>query len=175
MPNPRSKFVNHVRTTKPMKPADVGYDLRLLSDGDECAFRNVYDVLVDDKSIGVVIKFPKHMKGRKRGARYWEVAHSMFEAQAVERMHNDPKLVALKRYAPTILWHEPKTGVIVMPKYKAVKNSEFFKVFLRTFTNMLVDLIPEMKYEFDDAARNFGLNRRGHYVLLDAGLLGDVK
>jgi hypothetical protein len=62
-----------------------------------------------------------------------------------------------------------------MPKYKAVKNSEVFRGFMHTFRCMVYDLIPEMHYEFDAHSRNFGLNSRDHYVLLDAGLLGEVK
>lgn len=165
----RSKFIQRVRDWKPTRPEDTGYDLRLLSVDDECAYRDVFDALVMNKSIGVVIKFPK------RKQRATNIRHSLLEAQAIQRMHHDPKLLALKRYAPTLLWHEPTTGVIVMPKYKPVKYGEYFEGFQQTFRCMLNDLIPEMKYDFDYGTQNFGRNSRGHYVLLDAGLLGEVK
>jgi len=171
----RSKFITGVKAIKPTRPEDLGYDLRMLSDRNESAYRDVFDVLVDDKSIGLVIKFPqrKHGKWLKRN-----IAHSMFEARAIDRMHHDPQLLALKRYAPMLLWHEPETGVIVMPKYRPVsygEYGEYFEGFQHTFRCMLEDLIPNMRYEFDYGERNFGLNSRGDYVLLDAGLLGEVK
>jgi hypothetical protein len=62
-----------------------------------------------------------------------------------------------------------------MPKYKPVKYGEYFEGFQQTFTCMVNDLVSEMRNEFDYGARNFGLNSRGHYVLLDAGLLGEVR
>jgi hypothetical protein len=165
----RNKFVNHVRNTKPSRPEDTGYDLRLLSKDDESAFRDVFDVLVDDKSVGLVIKFPQ------RCARKRNIEHSLFEAQAVDRIRHDPQLKALRRYLPTILWHEPSTGVIVMPKYRPVKYGEYFEGFQQTFRRMVEDLLPDMKYQFDYGDRNFGLNSRGHYILLDAGMLGELK
>jgi hypothetical protein len=167
----RRKFINHIKLVKPRRPKDTGYDLRLVNDADESAFRDVYEVLVDEKSIGLVVKFPKH-SGRWHKE---DVLHSLYEAEAVHRMKYDPKLVALKRYAPTLLFHEPETGVIIMPRYKQVKQSEIFEGFKRTFQCMVTDLLPEMKYAFDAAARNFGLTSRGHYVLLDAGLMGEIK
>jgi hypothetical protein len=169
VPNQRSKFVQQVRDRKPKHPEEAGYDLRLLNDDDDSAYRDAYDVLVKNKSIGVVIKFPKG------GRRATSIMHSLFEAEAIHRMRHDPKLLALKRYAPTLLWHEPTTGVIVMPKYKPVKYGEYFEGFQQTFTCMVNDLVSEMRNEFDYGARNFGLNSRGHYVLLDAGLLGEVR
>ena len=166
--NARNEFLTHIRAEKPQRAEDTGYDLRAL-DNDDGAYRNTYDVLVNDKSIGVVIKFP-HNRSRRENIR-----HSLYEAQAIHRMRHDPKLLVLKRYAPTLLWHEPTTGVIVMPKYKPVKSGEFFEGFQQTFTCMVNDLLPEMKYGFDYGERNFGLNSRGHYVLLDAGLLGETQ
>jgi len=166
----RSKFVNHVRDTKPARPCETGYDLRLLSEREDCAYRDVYDVLVDDKSIGVVIKFPQRGRALKQN-----IEHSLFEARAVDRLKYDPQLKALRRYKPTILWHEPSTGVIVMPKYRPVKYGEHFEGFQQTFRCMVNDLMTNMKFHFDYGERNFGLNSRGHYVLLDAGLLGEVK
>jgi len=168
MTTEQKQFVAHIRSTKPTRPEASGYDLRMLNHRDGSSYRDVFDVLKDDKSLGIVIKFPKR---RRKG----NIMHSLYEVQAVQRMHKDPKLLALKRYAPTILFNEPNTGVIVMPKYKPVRNSEFFEGFLQTFERMLDDLIPERFFEFDGASRNFGINSRSSYVLLDAGLLGEVK
>jgi hypothetical protein len=166
----KSKFVNHIRDTKPERPCETGYDLRLLSNREDAAYRDVFDVLVDEKSIGVIIKFPQRGRALKRN-----IEHSVFEIRAVDRMKHDPHLKALQRYKPTILWHEPSTGVIVMPKYRPVKYGEYYEGFEQTFRCMVEDLIPEMRFQFDYGARNFGLNSRGHYVLLDAGLLGELK
>jgi hypothetical protein len=62
-----------------------------------------------------------------------------------------------------------------MPKYRKVKYSQSFKGFRDTFECMLADLIPIMKYSFDGGSRNFGYSDTGHYVLLDAGLLGETE
>lgn len=164
----QKKFIEHVRLVNHRRPKECGYDLRRVSDPADCAFREVFDVFVKGKSIGVVIKFPKR-KGLRDNIR-----HSLYEVQAVQRMREDPELLALKRYAPKILFHETNTGVVIMPKYKTIEWSEVFEGFQKTFLKMVIDLIPEMKFGFDTGTRNFG-KYRGHYVLLDAGLLGDVR
>ena len=99
----------------------------------------------------------------------------MQEAKAVRRLHKDPKLLALKRYAPTILHFDRGRGVTIMPKYKAIRYNQHFAGFANTFECMLADLIPEMRYEFDNGSRNFGLDAEGCYVLLDAGLIGETE
>jgi hypothetical protein len=116
----------------------------------------------------MVIKFP--IAGFPGG-----IKHAMQEAKAVRRMHKDPKLLALRRYAPTILHFDQGRGVTIMPKYKAIRYTKSFHGFARTFECMLSDLIPEMRYEFDNGSRNFGLDAKGCYVVLDAGLIGEVK
>jgi len=62
-----------------------------------------------------------------------------------------------------------------MPKYKAFAYNKHFSGFANTFECMLADLIPEMRYEFDNGSRNFGYNEEGEYVLIDAGLLGEIE
>ena len=99
----------------------------------------------------------------------------MQEAKAVRRLHKDPKLLALKRYAPTILHFDRGRGVTIMPKYKTIRYNRHFAGFANTFECMLADLVPEMRYEFDNGSRNFGYNEEGDYVLLDAGLLGEIE
>jgi len=156
-------FINYVKRTRPKSVEDLRprYHARFLAQG---VYRQTFGVL------GLVIKFPGTMGDRQEN-RY----HSWREAQAVRRMRRDPKLLALKRYAPTILHYDRGRGVTIMPKYKAIRYNKHFAGFANTFECMLDDLIPEMRYAFDNGSRNFGLDSEGCYVLLDAGLIGEVK
>ena len=155
-------FINYVKRTRPTSVEDLRprYHARFLNQG---VYRQTFEYA------GLVIKFP----GRYR--RQESIEHAWHESQAVRRMHRDPVLVALKRYAPTILHYDRGRGVTIMPLYKKVKYSQAFKGFQDTFKCMLADLIPIMKYGFDGGSRNFGYNECGHYVLLDAGLLGETE
>ena len=163
MTSKQRAFINYVKRTRPKTIEDLRprFHARFLDDG---AFRQTFEYA------GLVIKFPGLM-----GDRQENMYHAWREAQAVRRLHRDPKLLALKRYAPTILHFDRGRGVTIMPKYKAFAYNKHFAGFAKTFECMLADLIPEMRYEFDNGSRNFGLDNEGCYVLLDAGLLGEVK
>ena len=155
-------FINYVKRARPMSVEDLRprYHARFLNQG---VYRQTFEYA------GLVIKFP----GRDR--RQENIEHSWRESQAVRRMHRDPVLVALKRYAPTILHYDRGRGVTIMPKYKKIRYNQHFAGFAATFECLLEDLIPEMRYEFDNGSRNFGYDKEGCYVLLDAGLIGEVK
>jgi hypothetical protein len=154
-------FINYVKRTRPKTISDLRprFHARFLGEG---AYRQTFEYA------GLVIKFARH--GYQMGRE-----HALQEAKAVLRMHKDPKLLALKRYAPTILHFDRGRGVTIMPKYKAIRYNRHFAGFANTFECMLADLVPEMCYEFDNGSRNFGYNEEGDYVLLDAGLLGEIE
>jgi hypothetical protein len=152
-------FVNYVKRTRPKTISDLRprFHARFLSEG---AFRETFEY------DGLVIKFPIDRVG---------IEHALQEAKAVRRLHKDSKLLALKRYAPTILHFDRGRGVTIMPKYKAIRYNQHFAGFANTFECMLADLIPEMRYEFDNGSRNFGYNEDNDYVVLDAGLIGETE
>ena len=152
-------FINYVKRTRPKSIEDLRprFHARFLDDG---AFRQAFEYA------GLVIKFPRDLIGRE---------HAMQEAKAVRRLHKDPKLLALKRYAPTILHFDRGRGVTIMPKYKAIRYNQHFAGFATTFECMLADLVPEMRYEFDNGSRNFGYTEDGQYIVLDAGLIGETE
>lgn len=154
-------FIQYVQRTRPKSVEDLRprYRVRFLGEG---AYRQTFEY------DGLVIKFPRRGYSAAR-------EHALQEAKAVKRLHRDPKLLALKRYAPTILHYDRRRGVTIMPKYKPIRYNRHFAGFASTFECMLVDLIPEMRYEFDNGNRNFGYNEEFEYILLDAGLIGDVK
>lgn len=155
-------FVNYVKRTRPKTVQNLRprYHARFLAEG---AFRQTFSIL------GLVIKFPRYYDDPKENR-----DHSWKEAQAVRRMLHDPKLLALKRYAPTILHYDRTRGVTIMPKYKAVRHNKHFVGFAATFERMLIDLIPSMRYGFDNTSSNFGYNSEGYYVVLDCGLIGEA-
>ena len=155
-------FIQYVKRTRPKSVENLRprYHARFLSSG---VYRQAFTML------GLVIKFPCQ---DRRGDNLY---HAWKETQAVRRLHRDPKLLALKRYAPTILHYDRGRGVTIMPKYKAFAYNKHFAGFANTFECMLADLIPEMHYEFDNGSRNFGLDEDNCYVLLDAGLIGEVE
>lgn len=154
-------FINYVKRTRPKSVEDLRprYHARFLGDG---AYRQAFTVM------GLVIKFPRCRLSMC-------IFHAWKEAQAVRRLQRDPQLLALKRYAPTILHFDRGRGVTIMPKYKAIQYNQHFAGFANTFECMLADLIPEMCYEFDNVSRNFGYNEDNEYVLLDAGLIGETE
>ncbi len=156
-------FIQYVQRTRPKSVEDLRprYHARFLNQG---VYRQAFELL------GLVIKFPGLM-----GDRQESLYHAWREAQAIRRMRRDPKLLALKRYTPTVLHYDRGRGVTIMPKYKAIHYNKHFAGFANTFECMLADLIPEMLYEFDNGSRNFGLDAEGCYVLLDAGLIGETE
>ncbi len=156
-------FINYVKRTRPRTAEDLQprYRVSYLDSG---AFRQTFEIL----GLGLVIKFPGFLNPRRDN-----LYHAQCEARVVRCMKHNPKLVTLKRYAPMILHHDRGRGVTIMPKYRKVKYSQAFKGFRDTFEDMLVDLIPSMRYIFDGGVCNFGCDERGHYILLDAGLLGE--
>lgn len=173
------RFIKFVQDTRPKSVEDIrDWHPRFLGKG---AFREAFLVRTGarKKPLGLVIKFPCDGGFKSKAKKKWAIAdgirHSREEVQAVRRMRKDAKLRVLRRYAPVILFHEPGTGVIIMPLYKPIRYKNSFYGFAQTFECMLADLIPEMRYEFDNGIRNFGLNEEDCYVLLDAGLVGAVK
>lgn len=159
MTSKQRAFIQYVKRTRPKSVEDLRprYHARFLDRG---AFRMAFTVL------GLVIKFPRADK------RADNIAHSLAEVRAVHRMLHDPKLRALKRYAPSILYHD-RRGIVIMPKYKAIEKCKYFLGFSQTFKCLVFDLLPEMRFDFDNHKGNFALAPQG-YVLLDAGLLGEI-
>ena len=94
---------------------------------------------------------------------------------AICRFSRVKRYLALRRYLPKVLYYDGTNGVIVMPKYKPVQFTKRFEAFLNTFDCMLYDLATNRRFEFDSGPGNFGLTARHEYVLLDAGLLGDLE
>lgn len=156
-------FINYVKRTRPKSVEGLRprYHARFVAQG---CYRQAFELL------GLVIKFPGPM-GDYQG----NIDHAWREAQAIRRMRRDPKLLALARYAPTILHFDRGRGVTIMPKYKAIRYNRHFAGFTNTFECMLIDLIPEMLYVFDNGSRNFGYREGGGYVVLDAGLIGETE
>lgn len=166
---PEKKFIRYVRNTRPKSVEDIrDWHPRFLGKG---AYRETFLVRTGarKKFLKLVIKFPLH------NLRAENIYHAGREAKAVRRMHRDPKLLALKRYAPTILHFDRGRGVTIMPLYKPIRYNQHFSGFTNTFEAMLADLLPEMRYEFDNGSRNFGYDEKGCYVVLDAGLIGETK
>jgi hypothetical protein len=133
-------FVNYVKRTRPKTVEDLRprYHARFLARG---AYRQAFSVL------GLVIKFPRRFVRRDN------IAHAAAEVRAIRRIKHDPMLRALKRYAPTVLHFDRGRGVTIMPKYKAFRYNKHFAGFANTFECMLADLIPDMRYEFDNGSR----------------------
>ena len=154
-------FIDYVKRTRPKTISDLRprFHARFLNEG---AYRKTFEYA------GLVIKFP-------RVGHSMCIEHALQEAKAVLRLHKDPKLLALKRYAPTILHFDRGRGVTIMPKYKAIRYNQHFAGFAHTFECMLADLIPEMRYEFDNGSRNVGYTEDGQYVVFDAGLIGETE
>lgn len=162
MTHKQRAFINYVKRIRPKTVADLRprYHPRFLAQG---AYRQTFTVL------GLVIKFPGHCN--RRADRLY---HAVCEARAVRFMRHDPKMLALKRYAPTILHFDRGRGVTIMPLYKKIKPSQKFLGFRETFECMLDDLV-RTKWGFDGQAANFGLDANDCYVVLDAGLIGETK
>ena len=147
------------------------YNLRLIGEG---AFRKVFDVRHGSTSLDIVIKFPY------RDGTAWSICcareHACDEIRILRLISESDKYLALRRYMLPLLYADTKTGITVMPKHAYAPWTMRFFGFVTAFDNLLIDLLPEMRYEFDGVNANFGRtvddDGTEHYVLLDAGLLG---
>lgn len=176
MTRAQKKFVRLVAKHRPTEVSHLrklGYQPRIVAEG---AFRRAYVIPYLD----VVVKFPllfRDMPDNKdRTASIRDSKeHARCEIKAIRRILTEEHLLPLRRYMPEILYHDYGTGVTVVQRYRRFRWSAFFSGFALTFENLLNDLMPEMRYEFDSGHANFGLTEEGNYVLLDAGLIGEVN
>jgi len=165
----QKKFIEHVVDLSPKSVEELrpDYHPRFIGEG---AFRQAFDVRIGRKSLGLVIKFPADRADRRE-----DIYHARDEISAIDRVRTDSHLLALRRYMPEVLYFDHAYGVTVVQKHNPAHRSGRFDGFAAAFDAMLNDLIPAMRYEFDSHVENFGVTKRGDYILLDAGLLGALK
>ena len=161
------QFVNFVKSRKPKKIQDLRggrYIFRPIGSG---AFRDAYAVWTkSSRDLKTVIKMPIDREGH---------SHACCEMQAINKILTTNKLLPLRRYIPEIFYYGPMTGVIIVRRYNKIPWSFAFYGFVTAFTDLLNDLLPQMRYRFDDGNANFGITKSGDYILLDAGLLGEER
>ena len=177
----QKRFVDRLKLLRPCTPEALHnarfnihpkyYNLRALNQG---AFREVFDVRNKNTSINTIIKFP-YDDGSYRGMALAR-EHARDEIKAIRHIETDPQCLALRRYIPSLLYADEEAGVIAMPKYQRVPWTMRFYGFVMAFNNLLTDLMPQMRYEFDDGNANFGrvVEKDGteNYIILDLGLIG---
>jgi hypothetical protein len=166
----QKKFIEHVVDLSPKSVEELrpDYHPRFIGEG---AFRQAFDVRIGRKSLELVIKFPLFCGRSNREG----IAHARDEISAIDRVRTDARLLVLLRYMPEVLYFDYAYGVTVVQKHNPALRSGRFDGFAAAFDAMLNDLIPAMRYEFDSHVENFGVTKRGEYILLDAGLLGALK
>lgn len=176
----QKKFINFVVDLGPKSVEELRPDYRPIFVG-EGAYRQAFDVHIGQKSLGLVIKFPQCATQNAGRARKREcIKHARDEISAIDCVKADSHLLALRRYMPEVFYFDRANGVTVVQKYRPVLVSNGlvssrFDGFVGAFEAMLNDLIPDMYYEFDSSVANFGVTKKGEYILLDTGLLGALE
>jgi len=97
------KVVAFLRKYKPRKPEDIDDKLPLVSLGGGC-YREVFAV----KGLRVVIKFPYNTQS--------DTLHARDEIRAIEKLRTAPR--DIRKHAPKVYYHDWKTGVILMKRYR---------------------------------------------------------
>lgn len=152
-----------IRLFKKYKPEDrrdikdMGLKLKLLGSG---LFRRGYRI----NGLPVVVKIPK-----EDGENRYESnrIHAIEEIQKIRTIRKTKKYRPFWRYLPEVLYFDENSGVILMPEYGRLKESEA-NLFSSFLSNLADDLGRDDENDMHD--ENVGWNfEKEEYVILDLG------
>lgn len=135
----------------------IGFKLKYLGEG---CFREGYAIEVFPRPL--VVKFPKYKE-------LDNIYHSNEEFTIVSSLRKKKEYKVLHRYLPDILYHNKKTGVIVMPLYE---KYEYGTDVSNTVETVLANLVTDLGFNDHDVH----CNNIGHLddepKIFDVGILG---
>lgn len=128
------------------------------------SFREAFVIFPKNINERFVIKFPiKHTKRPEDN-----ISHAQVEIKAIRKIESIKKLAFLRRFLPTILYSNFKTGVIAMQYYLKCKDNEA-EIVAYTLSMAYEGLYPERSSDFE--SYNIMKNSFGDYKIVDLGLL----
>lgn len=134
---------------------------------DEGSFRRAYQVV----GLPLVAKFP-YKDGPTTKLRT-AIHHTKMEVQAVEQILQERKFKALRQYMPKIYFFNPKTGTVLMHKYKPLSETAKSERVCEKLGLLVAASGLTAAYGFDLSTYNVGTDEAGKLVIFDLGLFND--
>ncbi len=100
------------------------------------------------------------------------IFHSTLEIKSYKRLQKLKKYAKIKQYLPVIHFHDPKTGVILMERYRRLRGPGKHKDTMNWLSEFLTTAENLDEVDIDSSkSDNYGVDNKGNLKILDFGCI----